>query len=89
MLMARRKTTVLTQTLEHSTISLLQTKQAKTGCMTCDGKVVDGVCWAAEMFCNTRLVFFFVDNVSSVFVKSVFKSSASLSDVLAVFVSVM
>ena len=31
----------------------------------------------------------FVDNVSSVFVKSVFKSSASLSDVLAVFVSVM
>ena len=31
--MARRKTTVLTQTLEHNTISLLQTKQAKTGCM--------------------------------------------------------
>ena len=50
---------------------------------------MDGVCWAAEMFCNTRLVFFIVDNVSSVFVKSVFKSSASLSDVLAVFVSVM
>ena len=49
---------------------------------------MDGVCWAAEMFCNTRLVFFFVDNVSSVFVKSVFKSSASLSNVLA-FVSVM
>ena len=45
---------------------------------------MDGVCWAAEMFCNTRLVFFIVDNVSSVFVKSVFKSSASLSDVLAV-----
>ena len=34
MLMARRQTTVLTQTLEHNTISLLQTKQAKTGCMT-------------------------------------------------------
>ena len=38
---------------------------------------MDGVCWAAEMFCNTRLFFFIVDNVSSVFVKSVFKSSAS------------
>ena len=37
----------------------------------------------------SRLAFFFVDNVSSVFVKSVFKSSASLSDVLAVYVSVI
>ena len=40
------------------------------------------------MFCNSRLVFFFVDYVSSVFVKSVFKST-SLSDALAVFASVM
>ena len=51
-------------------------------------KVIDGMFWATEVFCNTRFVYFFIDNVSSVFVKSVFQSSACLSDVLAVLVSV-
>ena len=43
---------------------------------------------ATEVFCNTRFVYFFVDNVSSVLVKSVFQSPACLSDVLAVLVTV-
>ena len=49
---------------------------------------IDGMFWATEVFCNTRFVYFFVDNVSSVFVKFTFQSSACLSDVLAVLVSV-
>ena len=48
-----------------------------------EGEVV-----ATKAFCNTRFVSFFADNVSSVFVRSVFQSSACLSDVLAVLVCV-